>query len=103
MTKATYDAVGDHFRSLWGKEAGWAHSVLFAADLRTFSERLTVKVELEPEAVKEEKIAVRELADLDSVKSVTECRVKREFEDVKPIIQAEETTTLKRSKRRKKV
>lgn len=40
LTKATYDAVGNHFRKLWGKEAGWAHSVLFTADLRTFSERL---------------------------------------------------------------
>lgn len=45
LTKATYDAIGDKFRSLWGKEAGWAHSVLFTADLRTFSERLTVKSE----------------------------------------------------------
>lgn len=27
LTKATYDAIGDHFRELWGKEAGWAHSV----------------------------------------------------------------------------
>jgi N-glycosylase/DNA lyase len=47
LTKATYDAVGDHFRQLWGKEAGWAHSVLFAADLKTFSERLTTKVEVD--------------------------------------------------------
>ncbi|KAF8242377.1 DNA glycosylase, partial [Wilcoxina mikolae CBS 423.85] len=44
LTKATYDAIGDHFRNLWGDEAGWAHSVLFTADLRTFSERL-VKTE----------------------------------------------------------
>ncbi|KAL7274705.1 8-oxoguanine glycosylase ogg1 [Rhizina undulata] len=44
LTKAIYDAVGDHFRELWGKEAGWAHSVLFTADLKSFSERL-VKVE----------------------------------------------------------
>ncbi|KAI4138422.1 MAG: hypothetical protein LQ340_008058, partial [Diploschistes diacapsis] len=36
LTKALYDAVGDHFRALWGAEAGWAHSVLFAADLRAF-------------------------------------------------------------------
>jgi N-glycosylase/DNA lyase len=49
LTKATYDAVGDHFRSLWGKEAGWAHSVLFAADLRAFSERLVTKVEVQEE------------------------------------------------------
>lgn len=27
LNKATYDAIGDHFRALWGKEAGWAHSV----------------------------------------------------------------------------
>lgn len=51
LTKATYDAVGDHFRSLWGKEAGWAHSVLFTADLRAFSERLTTKVEVKEEEV----------------------------------------------------
>ena len=30
---------------MWGKDAGWAHSVLFTADLRTFSDRLTVKNE----------------------------------------------------------
>lgn len=40
LTKTTYDAVGNHFRKLWGKEAGWAHSVLFTADLRSFSDRL---------------------------------------------------------------
>ncbi|KAL1962918.1 hypothetical protein VTN77DRAFT_9014 [Rasamsonia byssochlamydoides] len=45
LTKATYDAVGNHFRKLWGKEAGWAHSVLFTADLRAFSDRLTSKVD----------------------------------------------------------
>lgn len=39
LNKALYDAVGDHFRKLWGAEAGWAHSVLFTADLRTFSEQ----------------------------------------------------------------
>lgn len=55
LTKATYDAVGDHFRTLWGQEAGWAHSVLFAADLRTFAERLLAKVEVvETVPVKEE-------------------------------------------------
>lgn len=46
MTPATYDAIGNHFRSLWGQEAGWAHSVLFTADLRAFSERLSRKVEI---------------------------------------------------------
>ncbi|KAK2794812.1 8-oxoguanine glycosylase ogg1 [Onygenales sp. PD_12] len=45
LTKATYDAIANYFRNLWGKEAGWAHSVLFTADLKSFSERLTTKVE----------------------------------------------------------
>lgn len=52
LTKVTYDAVGNHFRSLWGREAGWAHSVLFAADLKTFSERLTTKIEVDALEVK---------------------------------------------------
>lgn len=45
LTKPMYDAVGDHFRRLWGSQAGWAHSVLFTADLRTFSDRLVKKLE----------------------------------------------------------
>jgi N-glycosylase/DNA lyase len=51
LTKATYDAIGDHFRSLWGKEAGWAHSVLFTADLRAFAERLGTETEAKGEDV----------------------------------------------------
>ncbi|KAK3175816.1 8-oxoguanine glycosylase ogg1 [Lecanicillium sp. MT-2017a] len=39
FNKVMYDAVGDHFRGIWGKYAGWAHSVLFTADLRSFSDR----------------------------------------------------------------
>lgn len=50
LTKATYDAIGDHFRRLWGKEAGWAHSVLFTADLRAFSAKVIVKPEISEEA-----------------------------------------------------
>ncbi|KAL5596909.1 hypothetical protein BROUX41_006412 [Berkeleyomyces rouxiae] len=34
-----YEPVGDLFRDLWGAKAGWAHSVLFTADLRAFSEQ----------------------------------------------------------------
>ncbi|RMD41656.1 hypothetical protein DV735_g3501, partial [Chaetothyriales sp. CBS 134920] len=45
LTKATYDAIATHFRKLWGQEAGWAHSVLFAADLSQFADRLAVKAE----------------------------------------------------------
>ncbi|ESZ99570.1 8-oxoguanine DNA glycosylase [Sclerotinia borealis F-4128] len=61
LTKATYDAIGDHFRDLWGKEAGWAHSVLFAADLKTFSDKIATKVEVKQENGDrlEKKVAVK--------------------------------------------
>jgi len=45
FSKATYDTVGDHFRELWGKQAGWAQSVLFTANLKAFSDRVTTKGE----------------------------------------------------------
>ncbi|CCG81889.1 8-oxoguanine DNA glycosylase [Taphrina deformans PYCC 5710] len=36
MTKVLYDRIKNFFIELWGPYAGWAHSVLFTADLRTF-------------------------------------------------------------------
>lgn len=56
FNKVMYDAVGDHFRGLWGKYAGWAHSVLFTADLREFSEQGVKKEESQVIKVKEEVI-----------------------------------------------
>ncbi|TKY89192.1 hypothetical protein EX895_001723 [Sporisorium graminicola] len=32
-----YEEIADYFRDLWGEYAGWAHSVLFTADLRSFA------------------------------------------------------------------
>jgi N-glycosylase/DNA lyase len=79
LTKATYDAIGDHFRSLWGKEAGWAHSVLFAADLKTFSERLTTKVEVEVEVeVKVNGVKIKKEEEFIFESNVL---VKREYEE----------------------
>ncbi len=75
LTKATYDAVGNRFRSLWGKEAGWAHSVLFTADLRVFAERLSSKVEVAQ--VKGEEITIKRETSFDS-KVISKKRVKEE-------------------------
>ncbi|KAL8847651.1 MAG: hypothetical protein Q9221_007317 [Calogaya cf. arnoldii] len=84
LTKATYDAVGDRFRSLWGKEAGWAHSVLFTADLRAFSERLSAKIEVNAVKTKGEDVpteAIFASALVAGTKTeVIETKVKREFE-----------------------
>ena len=57
FNKAMYDAVGDHFRGIWGDYAGWAHSVLFTADLREFSKQGVKKQEeegLQPVATTDE-------------------------------------------------
>jgi N-glycosylase/DNA lyase len=97
LTKATYDAVGDHFRQLWGKEAGWAHSVLFAADLKTFSERLTknevefhdVMIKQEDENILESKVVVKREYALHEVK------------DEKPPKVTIESARSQRAKRRK--
>ncbi|CAH1116988.1 unnamed protein product [Phaedon cochleariae] len=36
VTDKIYNEIGDHFRKLYGPLAGWAHTVLFCADLKKF-------------------------------------------------------------------
>ncbi|XP_047516431.1 N-glycosylase/DNA lyase [Pieris napi] len=38
VTEKIYTEIGDHFRSLYGDMAGWAHTVLFCADLKKFQQ-----------------------------------------------------------------
>ncbi|KAL9584369.1 MAG: hypothetical protein Q9212_002163 [Teloschistes hypoglaucus] len=98
LTKATYDAVGDRFRSLWGKEAGWAHSILFAADLRVFSERLSTKTEVTK--IKDEEADRRHEMD---TQIITKQTIKREFEESDSKLDpSSEITTTSRVKRRRK-
>lgn len=70
LTKATYDAVGDKFRTLWGQEAGWAHSVLFTADLKAFAERLVVRSEEKMQIIKQEDDTVVGALTEDTVQDV---------------------------------
>lgn len=100
MTAATYVAVGNHFRKLWGKEAGWAHSVLFTADLRAFSERLVAKIE-----VKEEDVVIKTegddvvVEDIVKKETVKRKRIKQEpQEDEHQVVEVKEEVT-RRSKR----
>ncbi|KAI7527620.1 hypothetical protein KC316_g17935 [Hortaea werneckii] len=92
LTKQTYDAVGAKFRSLWGQEAGWAHSVLFTADLRAFSERLIAKKEEQKEEVEVKTEAGAEVEeDVTKVDKVLERGVKREpEEEEKKVVEVEE-------------
>lgn len=38
LNAVVYNQVGDRFRQIFGEYAGWAHSVLFTADLRAFKD-----------------------------------------------------------------
>ena len=100
MTKATYDAVGDKLRSLWVKEAGWAHSVLFAADLRAFAERLSTKVEIKE--VKQEDDATVLTETKIKAELLTPVSMKRQFEEEKVSPIAFEKVTTKREVKRRR-
>ena len=107
LTKTTYDAVANHFRKLWGKEAGWAHSVLFTADLKVFSERLTAQAEVKQqndEQIKgrNDRKARKALVEKPFVQKVRVKRKSDDYED-KKIVQIDEIpmTTSERVKRRR--
>jgi len=46
LTTALYKDVGNFFRTRFGVYAGWAHTVLFAADLPVFQRLLVAPTEL---------------------------------------------------------
>ncbi len=51
VTDKVYAEIGDHFRALYGGHAGWAHSVLFSADLKHIQKSLenqTNKIKMDP-------------------------------------------------------
>ncbi|KAF2228849.1 hypothetical protein EV356DRAFT_521903 [Viridothelium virens] len=104
LTKATYDAVANKFRSMWGKEAGWAHSVLFTADLRAFSERLVAKLESQDvfEAVKVEADGAIEPVTVVKTEIVKDKRIKREFEEEERNVVEIQQNVVKKPKRRRK-
>lgn len=102
LTAATYVAIGNLFRKLWGKEAGWAHSVLFTADLKAFSERVVAKVE-----VKEEEVVIKKEDDETVIETTVKKeatkrkRIKKEpLPDEGPIVQVKQES-MRRSKRQR--
>ncbi|CAK7214593.1 8-oxoguanine glycosylase ogg1 [Sporothrix curviconia] len=105
FSRAVHDAVGDHFRGLWGPYAGWAQSVLFTANLKSFSEQLkgaagsdeskSLKTGVELEIKEEEDVQTTEAA---VTKSKRKTVVKVE-EDAKVVTVRETQTRSKRSRR----
>lgn len=102
LTKATYDAVGNHFRQLWGNEAGWAHSVLFTEKI--FSEKPMTKIEVDVDEVKikQEDGTILESKVVVKRQYVVE-EVKEEPDDKKVSAIVTETSRSQRAKRRRAV
>jgi N-glycosylase/DNA lyase len=94
LTKATYDAIGDCFRKLWGTEAGWAHSVLFTADLKSFSQR-TVKAEVKTEETVAVKVETSSEVSMLNLLTTTRRSIKRERDEADGV--APDIVTVKRT------
>ena len=57
LTPRVYDAIADYFRSIWGADfAGWAQSVVFAADLKIFSKEEAAAATDKAEVAVEKKV-----------------------------------------------
>ncbi|KAI2629666.1 DNA glycosylase [Hypoxylon sp. NC1633] len=75
FSKAMYDSVGDHFRKIWGRQAGWAQSVLFTANLKSFSEQASGKAEVVEVKVEVEKVETDASADEPAPRSRKRSRI----------------------------
>jgi len=48
VTPAVHETIGNFFRDLYGEHAGWAHCILFVADLKTFADQSEGKLPMRP-------------------------------------------------------
>ncbi|KAI0400519.1 DNA glycosylase [Xylaria palmicola] len=78
FSKAMYHSVGDHFRQIWGPQAGWAQSVLFTANLKSFAEQATTS----PKSV-DTVIEVKQEVEVESLPRTRKRRTTTAIEQVK--------------------
>ena len=64
ITPAIYEEVGEVFRKRFPRKAGWAHSVLFAAELPEFRVKLPVELQEEMKAFTEHSKSVKKVESL---------------------------------------
>jgi len=93
VTDKVYTEIGNHFRGLYGQYAGWAHSVLFSADLKHLKSTLntedkSIKSEskTQSKSIKEERWIIK--VEESEARQVSIHSIKRElpayFKNVKP-------------------
>jgi 3-methyladenine DNA glycosylase/8-oxoguanine DNA glycosylase len=75
ITPSVYEEVGDVFRNRFTNKAGWAHSVLFAAELPEFRRRLPVALQEEMKAFVEQSKSAKKV---DNVVKLGKTKVKGE-------------------------
>lgn len=59
LTPTVYERVGDLFRDRFGSKAGWAHSVLFAAELPQFKILLPTRLQDEMKTFSKEQAVLK--------------------------------------------
>lgn len=81
LTPVVYEAIGDVFRDRFGSRAGWAHSVLFAAELAEFRKLLPEKMQAEMFLFSEQK----RIQKSDAKKSSSAKKVYKQQNNSSPI------------------
>ncbi|KAI0196866.1 DNA glycosylase [Astrocystis sublimbata] len=95
FSKAMYHSVGDHFRQIWGPYAGWAQSVLFTANLKSFAEQAAA----DPKTV-EIKVEVKEEITTELLPRTRKRRTTARVEQVKT--ENDETSEVKTNSRKRR-
>lgn len=106
ITPAIYEEVGEVFRKRFPCKAGWAHSVLFAAELPEFRVRLPIALQEEMKAFTEHSKSVKKIgnaAKLDRKKDALRGKDSDDDLDDDEVDEEEEDETpLKRSAQKKR-
>lgn len=98
LTPAIYEQVGNVFRDLFQQRAGWAHSVLFAAELPAFRQLLPSHLQDDMKQFEDQqRQAKKELKQEKMMKNKTKGDVKRKSLEVS----STQGSTIKGSRKRK--
>eukprot|EP01042_Synura_sphagnicola_P015920 gene15920-20164_t len=65
LTPTVYNAVGDLFRARFGAKAGWAHSLLFAAELPEFRSTLPEDIQNKMKRYNEDRRSAKKQRQLE--------------------------------------
>ncbi|GAA6216389.1 N-glycosylase/DNA lyase [Lates japonicus] len=69
ITDKLHRDIGDFFRKLWGPYAGWAHSVLFCADLKKFQKLKEMPHLMQPKKEEEDEEEMRVVCKKAKIKT----------------------------------